>query len=132
MKKIIFITFAVTAILFSSCKKTENDGTVPSVDYTKPENLSGTTWKFFNNPVVDPSMEWASLVFKSTSAVEGWSKDKTSNETKDWTGTFAIVNTAITFTYTLDSIPQGFSGTISGTSIICSMGGGTTVTFKKQ
>ncbi|MCX6247266.1 MAG: hypothetical protein NTW10_06005 [Bacteroidetes bacterium] len=131
MKKIVFLAIAITAIMFTSCKKTENDGSPVSVDYTKPANISGTTWKTFS-PSADPSMEWAALIFKSTAAVEGWSKYKTLNATKDWTGTFAIVNANITFNYSMDSIPETFSGTISGITITCPMGGGASVVFTKQ
>ncbi|MGA2823497.1 MAG: hypothetical protein ABSE72_08235 [Bacteroidales bacterium] len=130
MKKLLLILFVLTTVLFSACKKTENSNPKLAVDYTKPENLSGTTWKYFYTGT-SPSLEWASLVFKSTSAVEGWSKYKNQNETKDWTGSFAIINTTITFNYVMDSVPETFSGTISGESMTCLMGG-TTITFKKQ
>jgi hypothetical protein len=130
MKKLLVIAFVLTTVMFAACKKTENQDQKPTVDYTKPENISGTTWKCFDVGI-DPTMEWATLIFKSTVAVEGWSKYKTHNETKDWAGSFAIINTTITFNYLMDTVPQTFSGTISGESINCLMGA-TTVVFKKQ
>lgn len=130
MKKLLLSVIVLTTVLFSACKKNETQDQKASVDYTKPENLSGTTWKCFDM-AVDPTMEWAALIFTSTSAVEGWTKKKTANATKDWTGNFAIVSTTITFNYLLDSVPQTFSGTINGENINCLMGG-TPVTFKKQ
>ena len=130
MKKLLLIAFVLATVLFSACKKTETRDSKPTVDYTKPENISGTTWKCFDVGI-DPTMEWAALIFRSTSAVEGWSKYKNLNETKDWTGGFTIINITITFNYLMDTVPQSFSGTISGENINCLMGG-TPVTFKKQ
>jgi hypothetical protein len=130
MKKLLLIAFVLTTVMFAACKKTENQDQKPTVDYTKPENLSGTTWKCFDLGV-DSTMEWAALIFKSTSVVEGWTKKKTANATKDWTGSFAIINTTITFNYLMDTVPQTFSGVISGEVINCQMAG-TTVVFKKQ
>jgi hypothetical protein len=128
MKKLLLIVFVLTTVMFAACKK--NQDQKPTVDYTKPENLSGTTWKFFDLGV-DSTMEWAALIFKSTSVVEGWTKKKTANATKDWTGSFAIINATITFNYLMDTVPQTFSGVISGEVINCQMAG-TTVVFKKQ
>jgi|GEM_PF-2118875 len=130
MKKILLIAFAMTTIMFVACKKDENKDQTQNVDYTKPENLSGTTWKCFDvGP--NPNMEYAALKFRSTSAVEGWSKNKTEIEKMDWTGSYTVNNSTITFNYLMDTISQTFSGTVSGEVINCQMAG-TTVTFKKQ
>jgi hypothetical protein len=130
MKKMLLIAFMLTTVLFVACKKDENKDPVQTVDYTKPENLSGTIWKYFD---VGPNsnMEYAALKFKSVSAVEGWSKKKTEIEKMDWTGSFSVNNSTIIFNYVMDSVPETFNGTVSGQIINCQMGG-TTITFKKQ
>lgn len=130
MKKLLLIVFMLTTVMFAACKKTETQDSKVTVDYTKPDNLSGTTWKCFDM-AVDPTMEWAALIFTSTSAVEGWSKKKTASATKDWTGNFAVTNTTVTFNYLMDTVPQTFSGVINGEVINCQVGGAT-VAFKKQ
>ncbi|TRZ75216.1 MAG: hypothetical protein D4R97_02895 [Bacteroidetes bacterium] len=130
MKKILLIAFVLTTVMFVACKKDENKDQTQNVDYTKPENLSGTNWKCFDVGQ-NPNMEYAALKFRSTSAVEGWSKNKTEIEKMDWTGSYTVNNNTITFDYVMDSIPGNFSGTVTGQIINCQMAG-TTVAFKKQ
>lgn len=130
MKKMLLIAFVLTTVLFATCKKDENKDQTQNIDYTKPENLLGTTWKCFDVEP-NPNMEYAALKFKSTSAVEGWSKNKTEIEKMNWTGSYIVNNSTITFNYIMDTIPATFSGTINGQVINVQIGG-TTIAFKKQ
>jgi hypothetical protein len=117
MKKILFITVAITTILFVSCSKEE--------DYTNPENLFGTTWKCKTG--LGSETEYASLKFISTSSVEGWSKQISEDEIKDWTGTYIIFIKTITVNYGTES----FTGTIEGTNMNVVIDG-VPYLFKKQ
>jgi hypothetical protein len=79
-------------------------------DFTKPENLSGTTWKCTSGDEWDEDLEYALLVFISTTEVEGWTKEIGEEEEKDWTGTYSITNDKISVEFDEES----FTGVING------------------
>ena len=120
MKKLIFLTMAIFAVITTSCSKDEND------DFTKPENLSGTTWKC-SELDWDEDLEYAKLVFTSTTIVEGWTKYVDEVEHKDWTGSFTISNDEISISFEGDS----FIGIIDGETMTVTIDGETLI-FTKQ
>ena len=68
MKKLIFISLAIIAMLTVSC----------TTDYTDPAKLSGTTWRCstFTDANMAAETEYIELKFTSTTAVEVWGKNK--------------------------------------------------------
>jgi hypothetical protein len=118
MKKLPFIGIIMLSIILISCSK-EKD-----IDYTKTENLIGTTWKCFEG--LETGTEYIALKFISNNAVEGWTKRAAENESKDWTGSFTISGKTITILY----YDEGFTGTFNWENINAQIGGSPYV-FKK-
>lgn len=113
MKKLILSLFILTCIFLSSCSK----------DYTNPDDLNGTTWKFDgSNLEQNTSLEYALLVFTSRSVVEGWSKEFDQDQVNDWIGTYNISGETIVVNYDDNSISNNsFSGVISDETINCTI-----------
>ncbi|MDH5366135.1 MAG: hypothetical protein OEW67_04060 [Cyclobacteriaceae bacterium] len=102
MRKLIFLAIVFATVITTSCNKDEIE------DFTIPVNLSGTTWKYTAN---DQWLEYALLIFTSTTTVEGWDKRNGEAEVINWTGSFTISNDTI-------SVEGGiFSGIIDGETI---------------
>lgn len=112
MKKLIFLTMAIGAVITTSCNKDKIE------DFTKLENLSGTTWKSTSGPLEDYT-EYVLLIFTSTSTVEGWTKAPNKGEKKDWTGTFTLSNDRISITYGSEL----FTGIIEGNTLTTTFDG---------
>ena len=89
MKKLIFLAMTIVAVIITSCSKDE------TVDFTKQENLSGTTWKSTTGTAWNEDMEYAVLIFTSSTAVEVWTKYIGEGEQKQWAGSFTISNDRI-------------------------------------
>lgn len=107
MKTLLAIALVMVTIYMISCTKDDN------IDYTQPENLSGTTWKCSSGPDWDEDCEYALLIFTSVTTVEGWSKYIGEEQERDWTGTFSISNNTITMNHG----GYSYSGSIEGSSI---------------
>lgn len=104
MKKNVFLAFVFLSVTMQSCLKDK-------VDYTIPENLVGTTWKYIYYR--DVKYDYNSLVFTSTTDVELRTKEFKVDERLDHLGTFSLEGKAITIVY--DDVT--LTGTISHTSI---------------
>lgn len=107
MKKLIFITLTLTAILFTSCKKDD--------DYTNPDNLFGTEWKSLDVDYSD--VEFDLIKFNSKTDVEYLIQEKANNGGKLLTlgeGTYSISGNKINIDAGYD---YEFSGTINGNSM---------------
>ena len=122
MRKIILLAFVFATILTTSCSKDEID------DFTNPESISGTTWKYISVTDMDEDLEYALLIFTSTTMVEGWTKFMDEVEQKDWTGSFTISNDQISISYDED---ESFTGIIDGENMNITIDGETLI-FLKQ
>lgn len=120
MRILIILAFVFAIVLITSCSKDAID------DFTKPENISGTTWKCSTGSYWNEDLEYALLIFKSTKAVEGWTKLKDKAEQKDLSGTFSISNNKISFVFDEES----FTGIIEGKTMKITNDG--TFIFLKQ
>lgn len=112
MRKLIILAFVFATVLSTSCSKDEID------DFITPEDISGTTWKCTSGEAFGEDLEYALLVFTSTTAVEGWTKYIVDDVQKDWTGTFTISDDRISVL----SENVRFTGVIEGEIINISMG----------
>jgi hypothetical protein len=121
MRNLIILAFVFATVLTTSCSKDEMD------DFTNPENISGTTWKCTSGTYWDEDLEYALLIFTSTTAVEGWTKYVDEGEQKDWTGAFSISNDRISITYEDES----FTGIIDGKTMNTTIDGGTYIFIKQ-
>ncbi len=81
----LIVISAFTISSFSSCDKDDND-----LDFTNPENLSGTTWKTSDYHPDSDEWEYAALKFKTTSALELWAKVIGQDEEKHGNCTYTI------------------------------------------
>ncbi len=108
--------------IITSCSKDEID------DFTKLENISGTTWECTSGIDWDEDLEYALLIFTSTTTVEGWTKYIDEGEQKDWTGSFTISNDRISISYDDDS----FTGIIEGESMNLTIEDDKTYVFSKK
>ena len=93
MKKSIFLIITIIAVFITSCSKNE------IVDYTKPENLSGTTWKCTTGTNWEADIEYLLLVFTSTTNVELWTKLVNETVRKDGIGLYTISNDTISILF---------------------------------
>ena len=124
MKKLIFISMAIIAIMTTSCTE----------DFTNPANLVGTIWKatdFSKSPTfTDENLEYVYFKFTSATNVEGWQKTKnTATESNSGSATYSISGKTITF----NAEGNTTTGTIEGNKITYTMGGsGEYVVFVKQ
>jgi hypothetical protein len=118
MKKKLLFVLAFFAVTMQSCLKDK-------VDYTIPENLVGTTWKYIYYR--DAKIDYNALVFTSTTTVELRTKEFKVDERLDHSATYSIEGKTITIVY--DGGTR--TGTISKTSIGLDTPRGT-VKFVKQ
>lgn len=125
MRKLIILAFVFATVLTTSCSKDEID------DFTKPENISGTTWKCTSGTDWAEDLEYALLIFTSTTVVEGWTKEVAEGKQKDWTGSFTISNDRISISYSDDGDGETFTGIIEGENMNLTIDEGTYV-FSKQ
>lgn len=95
------------------------------IDYTKPENLVGTTWK--TNEGLGMTVEYGAIKFISLSLVEGWTKVKTRTEIREWIATYDIVNKTIT----IINYDEIYAGPIEGEVMNLEIYGGNYI-FKKE
>ncbi len=108
MKKLIFITLTIIAIISISCTD----------DYTDPKTLSGTTWRcstFNEDDWMKNEYEYVELRFISTTEVEGWAKWIDGNLSK--TGTTSYKISADTITLTSESSDLTATGIIDNKTI---------------
>ncbi len=121
MRKLFFLALVWATVLSTSCSKDETD------DFTKPENLAGTTWKCTSGTDLDEDPEYALLIFTSRITVEGWTKYENEGEQKDWTGSFSISNDRISITYEDETL----TGIIDGETIKTTINGETLIFIKQ-
>lgn len=76
---------ACVLALLTSCEK----------DYTKVDNLAGTTWKCSNTGGV----EYVLIIFTSTSTAEFWVKERGEAEYQDGICSYSVYDNRIHFTY---------------------------------
>jgi hypothetical protein len=93
MKKTIFLVLACVSVLLTSCEK----------DYTKVDNLSGTTWKC--SDIGD--VEYALFVFTSTNSVEFWVKSKGEPEYQNGIFSYSVYTNRIHFIYEDETVITG-------------------------
>ena len=120
MKKLIFISLAIIALMSLSC----ND------DYTNPAKLSGTTWRCstFTDATMSSEYDYFEFRFTSTTALEVWNKTKNGTATKvDNVYSYTIKDKTITISYGNNSD----TGTIDKTTMTVTSDG-TTLVFTKQ
>lgn len=89
MKRLIFITLIITAIISISCTD----------DYTDPKTLSGTTWRcstFNEGDWMKNEYEYIEFRFISTTEVEGWAKWIDGDLSKTGTTGYTISGNTIT------------------------------------
>ena len=102
--------------------------TESDVDYTNPENLSGTNWKCTDaEPLYGAGTEYIYMKFLSTLDIEGGSKETNEDEVKEFTGTYTVDGSTIY----IDNGYETNTGTIDGTNISMEIEGNTYV-FAKQ
>jgi len=123
MKKLIFITMTIIAIMTTSCSKTE--------DFSDPKNLVGTTWRCSNFTNADEAntYDYYELNFVSTTQVEEWDKKKNANATKEEAYSYSINGNAITLS--IDAASFKSVGTIDKKTMSFTANGNTFV-FTKQ
>ena len=122
MKKLIFITMAIIAVMTTSCSETE--------DFSDPKNLVGTTWScgVFPSGQGLEDYEYIELKFISTTQLEVWGKEKNANAQKtNYTYTYSINNKTITITYSEGVLV----GTIDNNSMTLTESGYTLIFTKK-
>ena len=105
MKRLLFFALVTIASLSVSCSKEPAE---IIIDYTKPENLVGTTWK--TNEGLASVVEYGAIKFISLSLVEGWTKVKSRTEIREWIATYDINNKTISIT----NYDEIYAGPIEG------------------
>ncbi|HET7733804.1 MAG TPA: hypothetical protein VFK73_08185 [Paludibacter sp.] len=121
MKKLIFITLALIAMMTISCTE----------DFSDPKALSGTNWRCssFSDASMTAEYDYVELRFVSTTSVEGWQKAKNGSVTKSGTAaTYSITDKTITIN-TGDS--ENLVGVIDNKTMTF-VSGGETLKFTKQ
>jgi hypothetical protein len=121
MKKLILLIIIFTSILTTSCTKDEKD------DSISPENISGTTWKCTSGTDWFEDLEYALLIFTSTSTAQGWTKEIDELEQKDFDGSFTISNNQIFISHEDGSV----TGIIDGGNMTTIIDGETYVFIKQ-
>jgi hypothetical protein len=119
MKKLIFLVMTIVALITTSCSKAKTD------DFTKPENLSGTTWKCAL--VLSEDIEYYLMIFTSTTTVEAWTKYIGEAEDLVSTCSYTISNDRISISH--EDIIQ--TGIIDGETITTTVDDKTCVFYKQ-
>jgi len=119
MKKLIFLVMAIVALITTSCSKDKTD------DFTKPENLSGTTWKCV--PDLSDDIEYYLMIFTSTTTVEAWIKYIGEEEDQISICSYTISNDRIIISY--EDILQ--IGIIDGKTITTTIDEKTCIFYKQ-
>jgi hypothetical protein len=120
MKKFLYLSMVVITMLFVSCTE----------DFTDPKALSGTTWRcsdFSSISDYSTTSEYIEFRFTSTTAVEGWSKEKNATVQQGWTGSYSVKGNVLTITSEGDTQ----SLTIDKKTMTMSLGG-ISLVFNKQ
>ncbi len=123
MRKLILLAVVFATILTTSCSKDDN------VDFTNPENISGTTWKCTSGTDWDEDHEYILMIFTSTTTVEGWSKEPNEEEELDWSGSFTISDDQISLSS--NAVDIIITGIIDDENMTLTMAGGTYI-FSEQ
>ena len=118
MKKRLFFVLAFFAVTMLSCLK-------DSTDYSIPENLVGTTWKY--TYYRDVKVDYISLKFTSTTIVELRTKEFKADDRLDHTGNYTIEGNVITIVYDAETL----TGVIKRTTIDLTNSKGTYL-FRKE
>jgi hypothetical protein len=119
MKKLIFISFAIIALMAVSCTD----------DYTDPAKLSGTTWRCstFTDASMTEEFDYYEFKFTSTTALEVWTKAKNASAEKVQ-NSYGYTISGKTITITYGDISD--TGTIDKTSMTVTSDGITLVFTK--
>lgn len=119
------VLLLMIGVMVGSCSKDKNQ--VPDT----PMSFQGTTWKCSAGLDWNENLEYLTLKFTSSTAVEGWSKYKDTALQRDWIGTYLITGDTIRMDEGVNG--EKLTGTMSGINMIVTNEGETDyLTFTLQ